>query len=350
MITSARYERGGMILLLTGSTLGTLCLIAPLRSAVVWAVAAASLCGPVHHWFTSRVSSRPNVAAGLTLGLIILMVLLPALLVFGALITEVSTLLAQQGRGMHLPKTLEQAYALLPGFIRRLLLLTGSDDLSAVRSYAVRLLQGGVLALFGGAVGLGQSAFNAAVTIGVMIYTSFFFIRDGRQILASIVDHLPLSVPIRERLVAELRDVLRATLRGSLVVALVQGTLGGLVFAALGIPAPLVWGFAMAVMALLPPFGASVIWAPVSLFLLVTGSVWQALVLIVCGLLLIGLIDNFLRPVLVGREARLPEYLVLLSTLGGLTVFGIDGIILGPVIVAVFLVSWRALRRERGAI
>jgi predicted PurR-regulated permease PerM len=117
----------------------------------------------------------------------------------------------------------------------------------------------------------------------------------------------------------------------------------------LGIGAPAVWAFAMAFMSLLPPFGAGAIWVPVAAFLLLTGSTSQGIALIVCGLFVIGLVDNFLRPYLVGHQARLPEYLVLLSTLGGLTLVGLDGIIIGPAIVAIFLVSWQTVAMQPAA-
>ncbi|MGN6376096.1 MAG: AI-2E family transporter [Sphingomonas sp.] len=338
-----RGERAGAVVLLAAATLGFLWILAPFRSAVVWAIAASVLFAPLFHLLERRLGGHRNLAAALSVVAMILAFILPAILAGAALVRETGTLIAEKGGAARLPTTIAQLHAMLPDWLHGVMRLTGGDDLASFQHYVARLLEGGIASLFGGAIGLGQGAFGFAVSLGVMIYASFFFIRDGQAIVATVVRHLPLQVPIRDRLIAEVGGVLRATLRGSLIVAVVQGTVGGCVFWALGIPAPAVWAFAMAFMSLLPPFGAGAVWVPVAAFLLLTGSTWQGLTLIVCGLFVIGLVDNLLRPLLVGREARLPEYLVLLSTLGGLTLLGLDGIIIGPMIVAVFLVSWQAM-------
>ncbi len=162
--------------------------------------------------------------------------------------------------------------------------------------------------------------------------------------LSAMIDHMPITRARCDRLVLTAQLVLRATVKGSLVVAVVQGALGGLIFAGLGIRGAVLWAVVMAFMALLPPFGSAVIWAPVALFLLLTGEVWRAAILVTLGLFLVGLIDNLLRPLLVGHETRLPEGLVLLSTLGGLALLGLDGIVLGPLIAALCLASWAEVR------
>ncbi|MEO5670916.1 MAG: AI-2E family transporter, partial [Ramlibacter sp.] len=128
--------------------------------------------------------------------------------------------------------------------------------------------------------------------------------------------------------------------KGNVIVALVQGTLGGLAFWALGIQGALLWGSLMALLSLLPAVGAALVWGPVAAYLLSTGAVWQAVALTVWGVLVIGLVDNILRPILVGKETRMPDYLVLIATLGGLAVFGLNGFVIGPVIAAIFLVTW----------
>jgi predicted PurR-regulated permease PerM len=125
--------------------------------------------------------------------------------------------------------------------------------------------------------------------------------------------------------------------------------LGGLIFWILGIHAPILWAVLMAVLSLLPAIGATVVWLPVAIHLLVTGSTWQGLVLIAWGVLVIGLIDNVLRPILVGKEARMPDYVVLISTLGGISMFGINGLVIGPVIAAMFIAVWDILYRSRPA-
>ena len=128
--------------------------------------------------------------------------------------------------------------------------------------------------------------------------------------------------------------------KATIVVAVLQGALGGLIFWFLGIRAALLWAVVMAFLSLLPAVGAALVWLPVAIYFLVTGAVWQGLVLIAYGVLVIGLVDNLLRPFLVGSDTKMPDYVVLISTLGGIEIFGLNGIILGPVIAAMFIVVW----------
>jgi predicted PurR-regulated permease PerM len=115
----------------------------------------------------------------------------------------------------------------------------------------------------------------------------------------------------------------------------------------LGIHAALLWGALMALLSLLPAVGSALIWLPVAIYLLLTGAIWQGVVLIVYGALVIGLIDNFLRPVLVGRDTQMPDYVVLIATLGGIVIFGINGFILGPLIAAMFITLWNIYSKPR---
>jgi predicted PurR-regulated permease PerM len=148
-------------------------------------------------------------------------------------------------------------------------------------------------------------------------------------------------------LVGRFTTVIRATVKGTVVVAAVQGALGGLMFWLLGIQASLLWGAVMAILSLLPAVGAALIWVPTSLYLLATGGVWQGVALIAYGVFVISTVDNFLRPLLVGKDTRMPDYLVLVSTLGGLAVFGVNGLVIGPVIAAMFIVAWDLFRTSR---
>jgi len=134
--------------------------------------------------------------------------------------------------------------------------------------------------------------------------------------------------------------VVRATIKGSIVVAILQGLIGGIVLWALGIEAALLWGVLMGAASLLPAVGTGLVWVPMALYLFLSGSIWQGVVLVFCGLFVIGMVDNVVRPVLVGRETRIPDYVVLITTLGGLQLFGLHGIVIGPVIAAMFIAVW----------
>lgn len=136
-------------------------------------------------------------------------------------------------------------------------------------------------------------------------------------------------------------------MKGDLLVALLQGALGGLIFWFLGTTASLLLGVLMAFLSLLPAIGAGLVWAPVAIYLLATGSVWQGVVLIAYGALVIGLVDNFLRPILVGKDTKMPDYVVLISTLGGIEAFGLYGFVIGPVIAAMFIAVWDIFSASR---
>jgi predicted PurR-regulated permease PerM len=160
---------------------------------------------------------------------------------------------------------------------------------------------------------------------------------------------VPLRAEQRGALLNKFTTVIRATVKGSIIVAIVQGFLGGILFAILDIRAALLWGVVMGLLALIPAVGTGLVWLPVGLYLLITGSIWQAIVLLLCGVFVISMVDNVLRPILVGQDTRMPDYVVLISTLGGLSVMGINGLIVGPVIAAMFISAWEIFGESRAA-
>jgi predicted PurR-regulated permease PerM len=154
--------------------------------------------------------------------------------------------------------------------------------------------------------------------------------------------------PEQERdLFNKFTTVIRATVKGNIVVAVVQGALGGLIFWFLGVHAPVLWAVLMAFLSLLPAVGAGLVWLPVAIYFLVTGATWEGVVLIAYGVLVIGLVDNVLRPILVGKDTKMPDYVVLISTLGGMAIFGLNGFVIGPVIAAMFMATWDIFAASR---
>ncbi|MEM9261899.1 MAG: AI-2E family transporter, partial [Bacteroidota bacterium] len=143
-------------------------------------------------------------------------------------------------------------------------------------------------------------------------------------------------------------QVSKATLKGTVVVAIVQGSIGGVLFAVLGLPAALLWGVAMTLLALLPVGGSAIVWFPTAIILFAQGYPTKAIIIIIVGSLIIGLVDNLLRPLLVGRDTEMPDYLVLISTLGGITYFGLSGFVIGPTIAALFITVWEMMGRDYG--
>jgi len=172
-------------------------------------------------------------------------------------------------------------------------------------------------------------------------------LRDGHQLVRRLREAIPLELDVKRSLATKFATVIRATVKGNIVVAMVQGALGGFIFWALDLQAPVLWGVLMAFLSLLPAVGAAVVWLPVAVYLLLTGSVVQGGVLIAFGVLVIGLVDNVLRPILVGKDTKMPDYVVLLSTLGGISLFGLNGFVIGPVIAAMFMAAWDLLVSAR---
>ena len=182
-----------------------------------------------------------------------------------------------------------------------------------------------------------------------MLYLLFFLLLDGSALVMRIKDAVPLNAEVKRKLSAKFTTVIRATVKGNIVVALIQGALGGLILWVLGVHAPVLWGTLMAFLSLLPAVGAAMVWLPVAIYFLATGAIVQGVVLIAFGVLVIGLVDNILRPILVGKDTRMPDYVVLVSTLGGMALFGLNGFVIGPVIAAMFMAAWDLFARARQA-
>jgi predicted PurR-regulated permease PerM len=196
------------------------------------------------------------------------------------------------------------------------------------------------------ALSIGQDTLRVTVFFFLMLYLLFFFLRDGPRLLEGLVRALPFGDERERHLLERFAEVSRATIKGTLVVGIAQGMIGGLAFAILGIGSPVLWGVVMALLSILPAVGPALVWLPAAIVLIASGEIVAGVALILVGVFIIGLVDNLLRPILVGRDTRMPDYLILLSTLGGLVGFGLAGIIIGPIIAAFFLSIWQMAERE----
>jgi predicted PurR-regulated permease PerM len=200
------------------------------------------------------------------------------------------------------------------------------------------------------AFNIGQNTFDFIVNLGIVLYLLFFLLRDGDYLARRIRTAVPLYPEQQRELFNNFTTVIRATVKGNVVVAIVQGVLGGLAFWFLGVHAPVLWAVVMAFLSLLPAVGSALVWFPVAIYFLVTGATWQGIALMVYGVLVIGLVDNVLRPILVGKDTKMPDYVVLIATLGGMALFGINGFVIGPVIAAMFMAVWDIFASSRARI
>lgn len=341
-------ERAFFLILLAFVSAAFFTVLWQFYGAILWAIAVTVVFRPIERRLAIRLGGRKNIAALLTLLLIIAIVIVPAILVTISLIQEATHLYARiQSGDLNLGSWLRGLQTSLPWWATSLLDRLGLSDMGAVREQVSTGLAGGIQTVAAEALNIGQGALSVMINLGLMLYLTFFLLRDGPTITRRIGEETPLPAEIRELLYGKFLTVMRATMKGSFVVAVTQGAVGGLIFWGLGIHAPILWGVLMAFLSLLPAVGTGFVWVPVAIYLLATGAVWQGVVLIFCGIFVIGLIDNVLRPILVGRDTRMPDFLVLITTLGGIVLFGFNGLILGPLIAAMFIAAWHILTEQR---
>lgn len=339
---STRFEQNAFLVLVLLVTIAFGFVLAPFFGAILWALVLAILFGPLNKKLIARMNGRRNSASLLTLLAIILLVILPAIIVGAALISELLAVYGKFQSGQIDPAaTFAKAVAALPDWIHSWLESRGWTDFSAVRNSVSEGLSGSFRALAGRALQVGQSTFNFLLFLGLLLYLTFFLLRDGDALAKRVIEAIPLRSDHRRALIDNFTVVTRATIKGSLVVAIAQGAIGGIIFWILGIEGALLWAVVMALFSLIPAVGAGIVWVPVALYLLATGAMAKGIILVVCGLFIIGLVDNVLRPILVGRDTRMPDYVVLISTLGGLQVFGVNGFVIGPVVAALFIGTWK---------
>jgi predicted PurR-regulated permease PerM len=321
-------------------------ILLPFSGAVMWAVFIAIIFRPVHQRML-RWLRRPNWATLATLALIVLTFLLPLALVSASLAQEIAQLTERLRSGELNPAaTFQQLIHALPNPIQQQLDRLGLLDMAHLQERIAAALAASGQFLTGQLFSAGQQTLKFVASMGVMLYLLFFLLRDGRALTRRISEAVPLAPHHRQQLFVKFVTVVRATVKGNIVVALVQGMLGGLALWVLGLPAVLLLTVLMAVLSLLPAVGASLVWGPVALYLLSIGDIWQAVALVAWGVLVIGLVDNLLRPLLVGKDTQMPDYLVLISTLGGISVLGLNGFVIGPVIAALFLTVWDIFAEE----
>lgn len=302
---------------------------APFLPALTGALTLAVLFTPMQHWFESKLK-HPSLSALISILLIGAIVVVPAVLVGqtlvkqaakGAELIETKVTLGEWRRSL---QALPRIAPILEKVEQQLDLPTTVKDITTWLSLtAGSIVKGSVFQVIG---------------VILTFYLLFFFLRDGRAALESIRSLSPLSKTEINQLFSRVHDTIFATIYGTLAVSAVQGVLGGLMFWALGLSAPLLWGVVMALLAVVPVLGAFIVWVPTVAFLALEGSWGKALILMLWGILVVGTIDNLLRPIMVGNRLKLHTVLAFISMVGGLILFGASGLILGPVVLTITMV------------
>ncbi len=342
-----RFEARAFLLLLAAATALFGWLLLPFFDVLFWAVVIGVLFSPVNIFLRGRWRMGPNLASVLTVLLCLFVIILPLAWILYSCLSEAATLYARLASDSSsladAVDRLREAFPAAQEWLARY-----GYDAARIKAEVSRLALslGGLIAK--STVAFGGGAAHFLTNLALVLYIAFFLVRDGEHLKNVLIRALPFGDHREERLFRKFAGVMRATVKGSLLVAMAQGALGGLIFWILDIRAAVLWGVVMTLLSLIPVVGAALVWGPTALYLLVTGQYWQGAILIAYGACVIGLADNLLRPVLVGRDTKLPDFMVLLSTLGGFMMFGMDGFVTGPTLAVFFVTVWQIFMEECG--
>ncbi|MHC4939245.1 MAG: AI-2E family transporter [Planctomycetota bacterium] len=333
----ARSRSTALLLLAIAISILFFAVIRDFVLALVMAAVLTGLVRPVHGRLTKMLNGRQGLSAALAVLISLVVIVVPMVILLAVLLQQATQVADQSGTWFaenieeeKLRESIEESPTL-----RKLLpyqdqIVEKAGQLAAAASSFV------ASAVVGGATG----AVNFLLMLFVALYATYFFLIAGGTIVDQSFRHTPLADDDKHRLVTTFTSVARATLRGTLVIGLLQGALCGAAFAVVGIDGAVFWGAVMAVLSALPVVGASLVWIPVVVYLAMVDRVGAAVGLGVwCGLV-VGSLDNVLRPILVGKDTEMPDLLVLLTTLGGISLFGAAGAIVGPIIGALFVTVW----------
>ena len=315
-----------------------LIMIRPFLMALLLAGIFSALSHPLYRRLTRAFGGRQTLASAITLLLIVMVVLLPLTGLLGVVTAQAikvgQSVTPWVQAQLASPDAISQWLSDLP-FYDQVAPYRGTIIQKAGQLVAslTHFLVNGVQAATMGTV-------NFLFMVFILLYAMFFFLMDGHKLLEKILYYIPLEDDDERRMLDRFTSVSRATLKGTAVIGVVQGGLAGIAFAIVGIPSAVFWGTVMAVLSIIPGIGTALVWGPAAVILAAKGHWGLALGLATfCGVV-VGSIDNLLRPRLVGKDTEMHDLLILFSTLGGIAMFGIIGFIIGPIIAALFVTIW----------
>lgn len=341
-------EQASFLLILAGVTAMLVVIAWPFATSLLWAALAAIMFQPLYRWSLKVTRGRRNAAASLSLLIIFFAVLVPALWIGSMVVEQALALVTMlQNQPIDLAATFDSVYSMLPETLRDAADKRGWTNLAAVQERLQALLGESAGLIAQQAVSIGGGALSFVLSFALALYVIFFLLRDGGRIGETILHSAPVRRDIADRLADRFLGIVRATIKGSVVVGIVQGTLAGITYLIAGVPSALLLGVITAIFSLVPVIGTVVVWGPVGIWLLFDGSVWQGLLVLFSGFVIVSSADNVLRPILVGRDTGIPDWIVLITTLGGISLAGFSGIVLGPLVAGLFLASWSILQEQR---
>jgi predicted PurR-regulated permease PerM len=318
------------VAVLVGVTLLTIyllyLLLTPFAPAIIWGVALAIVAQPFHRRIERRFKKRPNLTAAITVLLVTTLIVVPVMLVTQEVIDQAGgavKMLSSPETRAEWKRALENNPRLAPivrwvqqriNIEQQVGQATGAATSAAPKVFSVSI--------------------NGATQLIVALFSLYFLLRDRQFFLGALRSLVPLSTRETDEVFKRIEQTIDASVRGRVLIALIQGALGGLMWWWLGLPGPVLWAAAMALLALIPMLGAFVVWLPAAALLLLMGHPVKALILSAWGALVIGTIDNLLYPILVGKKIHFHTLVIIFAVLGGVTAFGVSGLVIGPVIVA----------------
>jgi predicted PurR-regulated permease PerM len=333
-----RLRKATLVALALGITAVFLWMISDFLMALLVAAVMSSLFRPVYLWMSKRFKGRKGLASFATVALVFFILIGPLTMLLAIVVAQAVEwghlvgpwVQKQLAHPRELAKLLDSTPALAP-------LKPYRDEIVAKAGTAAEHLGGAVVTF---AAGAAQGTATLALLLFVMLYAMFFFLLDGRGLLSKILYYLPLTSDDEELMLERFRSVSLAAIKGTLVIGAIQGALGGVAFAVAGIDGSALWATLMAVVSALPGIGAPLVWVPAVVYLWMTDQVLAAVLVSLWCAIVVGLVDNFLRPSLVGKDAQMSDLLILISTLGGIALFGAVGFLVGPVLAALFVTVW----------
>lgn len=340
-ISATTFRTAFVLILVLAVSVLFLAVTWPFLQALLLGAMLAGLCRPLYNWVRRLVRGRESLAATLTLLLLFLLVAGPISAFVGVVVTQALNVSdqaipwVQQHFGsastVNVHDWLVQRFpALAPYVPEQAQILEGLGRTAKAA--------GAYLVVSATQFTAGTAGF--LLNLFVMIYAMFFFFRDGPKIIEKIFYYTPLTHEDEELLLERFTSVTRATIKGTLVIGVIQGALAGLAFWVAGIDGAAFWGTLMVVLSVVPGIGAALIWVPAVVYLFLTGQTLTAVLLLAWCAAVVGTVDNILRPILVGKDAKMPDLLILIGTLGGLFLFGPIGFIVGPIVCGLFLTIW----------
>jgi predicted PurR-regulated permease PerM len=333
-----RFQRAFLLLLVTAISLLFVQMVRDFLLSVFLAAIFAAMSSPLYRRLRASFRGRENAASIVTILILLLGVIAPLATFLTFVVAEsvnLSQSITEWVRSE--PDRLGQlrAWAERLPFVGR---FVPSNEVVLQKLGDVAGTVGPLLASKAAAFGRGTLSF--LFQLFVCLYAMFFFLVDGRQLLRQVLYYIPLGPDQEAQLLERFVSVTRATLKGSLLIGVIQGVLAGLAFAVSGVPAAAFWGTVMVVLSIIPAVGAALVWIPAVGYLAIMGQNSAAIGLFVWCAVVVSSVDNFLRPLLVGRDARMSDLMILLSTMGGIALFGALGFIVGPIIGALFVTVW----------